>query len=132
MLWQSFAFNLDCYFACCWNACTVNIWCFVRFTYCSFVRVIKILFIIHIVVALEFFFLFLINPADPKDSESFRPADMHHGMEVRLGLSRGPVCPSFIWQTFISCFPMLQECTIWKLYILVIPIYLCLKKSVNL
>ena len=33
---------------------------------------------------------------DPKDSESFRPADMHHGMEVRLGLSRGPVCPSFI------------------------------------
>ncbi|KAJ8568975.1 hypothetical protein K7X08_037190 [Anisodus acutangulus] len=33
---------------------------------------------------------------DPKESESFRPADMHHGMEVRLGLSRGPVCPSFI------------------------------------
>ncbi|MCD7450695.1 hypothetical protein HAX54_008149 [Datura stramonium] len=32
---------------------------------------------------------------DPKDSESFRPVDMHHGMEVRLGLSRGPVCPSF-------------------------------------
>ncbi|OIT33325.1 cyclin-B1-2-like [Nicotiana tabacum] len=33
---------------------------------------------------------------DPKDSESFRPVDTHHGMEVRLGLSRGPVCPSFI------------------------------------
>ncbi|KAJ8567188.1 hypothetical protein K7X08_019396 [Anisodus acutangulus] len=33
---------------------------------------------------------------DPKDSESFRPVDMHHGLEVRLGLSKGPVCPSFI------------------------------------
>ncbi|XP_010262639.1 PREDICTED: cyclin-B1-2 [Nelumbo nucifera] len=33
---------------------------------------------------------------DPRDSETFRPADMHHGMEVRLGLSKGPVCPSFI------------------------------------
>ncbi|XP_009621363.1 cyclin-B1-2 [Nicotiana tabacum] len=33
---------------------------------------------------------------DPKDSESFRPVDTYHGMEVRLGLSRGPVCPSFI------------------------------------
>ncbi|XP_055805680.1 cyclin-B1-2-like [Solanum dulcamara] len=32
---------------------------------------------------------------DPKDSESFRPVDMHHGVEVRLGLSKGPVCPSF-------------------------------------
>ncbi|CAL0299354.1 unnamed protein product [Lupinus luteus] len=21
---------------------------------------------------------------------------MHHGMEVRLGLSKGPICPSFI------------------------------------
>ncbi|KAK9271845.1 hypothetical protein L1049_002210 [Liquidambar formosana] len=33
---------------------------------------------------------------DPRDSETFRPADLHHGMEVRLGLSKGPVCPSFI------------------------------------
>ncbi|XP_062106340.1 cyclin-B1-2-like [Humulus lupulus] len=33
---------------------------------------------------------------DPRDSETFRPVDMHHGMEVRLGLSKGPVCPSFI------------------------------------
>ncbi|GAB4834073.1 hypothetical protein Ancab_032326 [Ancistrocladus abbreviatus] len=32
---------------------------------------------------------------DPRDSEALRPADMHHGMEVRLGLSKGPVCPSF-------------------------------------
>ncbi|MQL70809.1 hypothetical protein Taro_003128 [Colocasia esculenta] len=32
---------------------------------------------------------------DPRDSENFRPVDMHHGMEVRLGLSKGPVCPSF-------------------------------------
>ncbi|KAJ0971579.1 hypothetical protein J5N97_019538 [Dioscorea zingiberensis] len=30
----------------------------------------------------------------PQDSEVFRPADMHHGMEVRLGLSKGPVCPN--------------------------------------
>ncbi|XP_019165011.1 PREDICTED: cyclin-B1-2-like [Ipomoea nil] len=33
---------------------------------------------------------------DPKESETLRPASMHHGMEVRLGLSKGPVCPSFI------------------------------------
>ncbi|XP_068642413.1 cyclin-B1-2-like [Aristolochia californica] len=33
---------------------------------------------------------------DPQDSETFRPVDMHHGMEVRLGISKGPVCPSFI------------------------------------
>ncbi|PON37912.1 Proteasome maturation factor UMP [Parasponia andersonii] len=33
---------------------------------------------------------------DPRESETFRPLDMHHGMEVRLGLSKGPVCPSFI------------------------------------
>ncbi|KAK4794463.1 hypothetical protein SAY86_012457 [Trapa natans] len=33
---------------------------------------------------------------DPHDSETFRPLDMHHGMEVRLGLSKGPVCPSFM------------------------------------
>ncbi|XP_039122288.1 cyclin-B1-2-like [Dioscorea cayenensis subsp. rotundata] len=30
----------------------------------------------------------------PQDSEVFRPADMHHGMEVHLGLSKGPVCPN--------------------------------------
>ncbi|GLJ15379.1 hypothetical protein SUGI_0252350 [Cryptomeria japonica] len=33
---------------------------------------------------------------DPRDSETFMPADMHHGMEVRLGLSKGPVCPTFM------------------------------------
>uniref|UniRef100_A0A2P2KWR0 Cyclin-B1-2-like n=1 Tax=Rhizophora mucronata TaxID=61149 RepID=A0A2P2KWR0_RHIMU len=33
---------------------------------------------------------------DSRESETFRPADMHHGMEVHLGLSKGPVCPSFI------------------------------------
>ncbi|XP_058091762.1 cyclin-B1-2-like [Magnolia sinica] len=33
---------------------------------------------------------------DPQDSETFRPADMHHGMEVHLGLSKGPVYPTFI------------------------------------
>ncbi|RYR10296.1 hypothetical protein Ahy_B05g078770 isoform A [Arachis hypogaea] len=33
---------------------------------------------------------------DPRESETLRPLDMHHGMEVRLGLSKGPVCPSFI------------------------------------
>ncbi|XP_048328845.1 cyclin-B1-2 [Ziziphus jujuba] len=33
---------------------------------------------------------------DPRESEVFRPVDMHHGMEVRLGLSKGPVCPSFM------------------------------------
>ncbi|XP_021743873.1 cyclin-B1-2-like [Chenopodium quinoa] len=32
---------------------------------------------------------------DPRDSESLRVPDMHHGMEVRLGLSKGPVAPSF-------------------------------------
>ncbi|KAJ3670843.1 hypothetical protein LUZ60_008269 [Juncus effusus] len=30
----------------------------------------------------------------PQDSESFRPAEMHHGMEVKLGLSKGPAYPS--------------------------------------
>ncbi|KAG1346941.1 cyclin-B1-2 [Cocos nucifera] len=30
----------------------------------------------------------------PEDSEIFQPPDMHHGMEVRLGISKGPVCPS--------------------------------------
>ncbi|KAE9593451.1 hypothetical protein Lal_00029307 [Lupinus albus] len=33
---------------------------------------------------------------DPSESEGFRPLDMHHGMEVRLGLSKGPVYPSII------------------------------------
>ncbi|KAK2381208.1 hypothetical protein P8452_31860 [Trifolium repens] len=33
---------------------------------------------------------------DPRESETFRPLDMHHGMEVRLGLSKGPVYPSII------------------------------------
>lgn len=33
---------------------------------------------------------------DPRDSENLRVPDMHHGMEVRLGLSKGPVCPTFI------------------------------------
>ncbi|GLU01643.1 hypothetical protein SLE2022_189430 [Rubroshorea leprosula] len=33
---------------------------------------------------------------DPQQSETFKPPNMHHGMEVRLGLSKGPVCPSFI------------------------------------
>lgn len=33
--------------------------------------------------------------ADPRESE-LRPLDMHHGMEVRMGLSKGPVYPSFI------------------------------------
>ncbi|XP_047314810.1 cyclin-B1-2-like [Impatiens glandulifera] len=32
---------------------------------------------------------------DPRETETFRPVDMHHGMEVSLGLSKGPVCPSF-------------------------------------
>ncbi|XP_031279345.1 cyclin-B1-2-like [Pistacia vera] len=33
---------------------------------------------------------------DPRESETFRPLDMHHGMEVRFGLSKGPVAPSFV------------------------------------
>nr|ACJ84581.1 unknown [Medicago truncatula] len=33
---------------------------------------------------------------DSRESETFRPLDMHHGMEVRLGLSKGPVYPSII------------------------------------
>ncbi|KAL0332269.1 UNVERIFIED_CONTAM: Cyclin-B1-2 [Sesamum calycinum] len=33
---------------------------------------------------------------DPRESESFRPVDMHHSMEVRLGLSKGPPQPSFM------------------------------------
>lgn len=34
--------------------------------------------------------------ADPRDSETFKPVDLHHGMEVRLGISKGPVAPSFM------------------------------------
>ncbi|WZZ06186.1 hypothetical protein YC2023_092107 [Brassica napus] len=33
---------------------------------------------------------------DPRDSETFKPVDLHHGVEVRLGMSKGPVAPSFI------------------------------------
>jgi hypothetical protein len=40
-------------------------------------------------------FLFFCRLAVPQDSEGFRQPDMHHGMEVRLGLSKGPICPSF-------------------------------------
>ncbi|XP_042420577.1 cyclin-B1-2-like [Zingiber officinale] len=32
----------------------------------------------------------------PQDSESIRPSDLHHAMEVRLGVSKGPVFPSFM------------------------------------
>ncbi len=32
----------------------------------------------------------------PGESETLRPLDMHHGMEGHLGLSKGPVAPSFI------------------------------------
>jgi len=41
--------------------------------------------------------------ADPRDSETFRPADLHHGMEVRLGLSKGPICPTFVWWHITKC-----------------------------
>ncbi|KAL0825062.1 hypothetical protein Bca101_048739 [Brassica carinata] len=33
---------------------------------------------------------------NPRDSETFKPVDFHHGMEVRLGISKGPVAPSFM------------------------------------
>ncbi|XP_071735039.1 cyclin-B1-2-like [Rutidosis leptorrhynchoides] len=33
---------------------------------------------------------------DVHDTETLRAPDMHHGMEVRTGLSKGPVQPSFI------------------------------------
>jgi hypothetical protein len=61
------------------------------------------------VIALDFFsllaqsfltcsdFLFFYRLAVPQDSEGFYQPDMHHGMEVRLGLSKGPICPSFSW-----------------------------------
>ncbi|CAM6095040.1 unnamed protein product [Calypogeia fissa] len=32
---------------------------------------------------------------DPRESEAFVSVDMHHGMEVRLGLAKGPVSRSF-------------------------------------
>ncbi|CAK7353554.1 unnamed protein product [Dovyalis caffra] len=33
---------------------------------------------------------------DPRESETFCPVDMHSGMEVRLGMSKGPACKSFM------------------------------------
>ncbi|KAF3791368.1 Cyclin-B1-2 [Nymphaea thermarum] len=33
---------------------------------------------------------------DPRESETLRPVDMHNGMEIRLGLSKGPAHSSFI------------------------------------
>ena len=39
--------------------------------------------------------------AVPQDSDSFRQPDMHHGMEVRLGLSKGPICPCFNWSIHV-------------------------------
>ncbi|RXH89772.1 hypothetical protein DVH24_032129 [Malus domestica] len=35
------------------------------------------------------------NPTS-RPPETFRPVDTHHAMEVRLGLSKGPVAPSFM------------------------------------
>jgi len=46
--------------------------------------------------ALVFENLLLVVLADPRESETVRPLDMHHGMEVRVGVSKGAVCPSFI------------------------------------
>lgn len=34
--------------------------------------------------------------SDAHDIETFRLPDLHHGMEVHLGLSKGPICPSFM------------------------------------
>ncbi|KAG4115212.1 hypothetical protein ERO13_D12G069201v2 [Gossypium hirsutum] len=34
--------------------------------------------------------------ADPRDSETVKPLDLHHSMEVHLSLSKGSVCPSFM------------------------------------
>ena len=42
------------------------------------------------------FICFIVPIADPRDSETLRPVDTHHAMEVRLGLSKGPVAPSFM------------------------------------
>ncbi|KAE9449422.1 hypothetical protein C3L33_18673, partial [Rhododendron williamsianum] len=39
---------------------------------------------------------------DPRESETFRPLDMHHGMEVRLGVSKGP-----FYMTVESTVPLL-------------------------
>lgn len=39
--------------------------------------------------------LLLILFPDPRESETFVPVDMHQAMEVRLGLSKGPVSRSF-------------------------------------
>lgn len=39
--------------------------------------------------------LWLILFPDPRESETFVPVDMHQAMEVRLGLSKGPVSRSF-------------------------------------
>uniref|UniRef100_A0A1J3F7E5 Cyclin-B1-2 n=1 Tax=Noccaea caerulescens TaxID=107243 RepID=A0A1J3F7E5_NOCCA len=33
---------------------------------------------------------------DPRESETLKPVDFHHAMEVRLGLSKAPASPSFI------------------------------------
>ncbi|PPD94688.1 hypothetical protein GOBAR_DD08285 [Gossypium barbadense] len=33
---------------------------------------------------------------DPRDSETVKPLDLHHSMEVHLSLSKGSVCPSFM------------------------------------
>lgn len=41
----------------------------------------------------EFGFQDFLN--DPKDSDTFVPLDLHEGMEVRLGLSKGPASRSF-------------------------------------
>ncbi|KAF5728073.1 cyclin-B1-2 [Tripterygium wilfordii] len=42
----------------------------------------------------DFGFEYYLN--DPRESETFVPVDMHHGMEVRLDLSKGPACKSFM------------------------------------
>ncbi|KAF6168937.1 hypothetical protein GIB67_038434 [Kingdonia uniflora] len=44
--------------------------------------------LIHLFLSLPF--------ADPSESETYRSSDMHHGMEVWRGMSKGPICPSFI------------------------------------
>lgn len=57
-------------------------------------------FTVHCLMSAYWFCVYsefaLISLADPRESESFRPADLHHGMEVRIGLSKGPAYPSFI------------------------------------
>ncbi|KAJ1410217.1 Proteasome maturation factor UMP1 [Sesbania bispinosa] len=45
---------------------------------------------------------------DPRESETLRPLDMHHGLEVRLGLSKGPVYPRNASPSVIQ----LQYCTV--------------------